>query len=338
MARDKGLKSEEIIRKVLAEYDLPSDKANPVREGYQVDTLDGRRLIKRSWRTPEALELASEATDYLISRGFKYVAPIRTSKYGDPWVRENGQLYYLTDWINGKEFMMDRPAKLLEGVQTLVQMQLAATGFIPSSTYGRERWHTWNERYRDKVAELEQCRELVEQIDAPSEFDSLFFTEADGFIERGRLSLHLLEQTDYKALVEEASLEGGICHRDFVGRNLIRNRRREIFVVNFDNCQLDLKVFDLGRLLSWALPGLGWDFELAVDLLSRYTESIPLKKDDLRLLASYLNIPQRMWFLSRRHYLERVFEENDIGVLQEQLVEQPVHQEFIRQFIQHFKL
>ncbi|NPV90446.1 MAG: CotS family spore coat protein [Firmicutes bacterium] len=338
MTSEKGLKSEETIRRVLAEYDLSPDKARPVRGGCQVDTIEGKRLLKRSWRTQEALDLAYEATDYLMSQGFKHIAPIRLSKYGDPWVKENGQLYYLTDWITGKEFIMDRPAKLKEGIQALARMQSAAIGFVPSSDHSRERRETWGERFQGKLAELERCRELVEGIEEPSEFDSLFLTEVDGFIERGKTSIQMLEQADYKTLVEEARQEGGICHRDFVGTNLIRNRRREVFIVNFDNCHLDLKVFDLGRLLAWALPGFGWDFDLVVSLLAEYTESIPLKKDDLRLLAAYLCFPQRMWFLSRRHYLEPVPEPGAMDMIQEVLVEQPVHQEFMRQCIRHYRL
>lgn len=337
MERDRTEINDAINSRVLAEYDLSVDKARPVRGGYQVDTYEGRRLIKRSRALPDAIFLASQALDHLISRGFHNVVPIRPTKYGDPWVKEAGQLYYQTDWISGKEFSIKRSEQLLEAIMLLARMQSAAVGFAPSSpAAGREKWHTWTERYQERLDDLKGCSEIVEKNGICSEFDSLFITEVEGFIEQGRLSVELLNQADYRGLVEEARREGGICHRDFVGRNLIRSRRREIYIVNFDNCQLDLKVFDLGRLLSWALPNFGWDFDLAEGTLSRYQEVIPLKKDEILLLASYLNFPQRLWFLARKNYLEPSGGRNELEGLQEFLVEQPVRQEFIRQFLKHY--
>lgn len=338
MGRERGLLKEQLNDNVLWEYDLPAEKVKEVKGGYKVETDDGRMLVKVARSTPEALNLAREAVSYLISRGFRRVAPIRSTKYGDAYVEVDGHLYYLTDWISGKECQLEKFPQLQDAIATLAQMQAAAVGFIPPPSPGREKWHTWPERYQNRIGEIEECREVVERKDYGSDFDSLFITEAERFIEQGRFSLHLLDLADYQAQVEESRREGGICHRDFVGRNLIRNRKKEVFVVNFDNCQLDLRVFDLGRLMARVLPRYYWDIELAVNLLSIYEDISPLRPEELLILLSYLNFPQKLWRLARRYYLESAVLDNEVKILQELMLEQPVHQDFVRRFIRHYQL
>lgn len=342
MGRERELLPEWLNENILWEYDLPAEKAIEVRGGFKIETAEGRRLVKLARTTPEAITLAYAALQYLRDRGFHQVAPIALTKYGDPYIKiENqaeNQLYYLTDWISGKECQLEMLPQLKEAVATLARMQAAVEGFSPPPTPSRERWHQWPGRYRQRLGELERCREMVEQGSVATEFDTLFLTEVGSFIEQGYFSLEWLDEAGYPQLVEEARRTGGICHSEFLGRNLIRNRRGEIYVVNFDNCQLDLRVFDLGRLLSRVLPRYSWDLELTVGLLDLYQERKPLSAGELMVLISYLNFPQRFWRLARRHYLEGVEEENEVRQLQDLLLEQPVKEDFVLGFLRHYRL
>lgn len=339
MSREREVLREQLNASVLFEYDLPAQKVKSIRGGYKVETAAGTKFLGAVHTDPAALILAHAAIDYLLQRGFKGTAPIELTKYGDPFVQVGTTYFYLSPWIKGKELQLEKVSYLQEAVITLARMQLAARGFVPPpGVQSRERWFSWQQLFRERLSELEHCGEIAGERDLSAGFDSLFVAELPHFIEQGLCALEWLEQGSYLQVAEEARRQGGICHRDFVGRNLLRTRRKEIYVVNFEHCRLDLNLFDLARLILRALPYYHWDGDLAVALLRLYQELIPLRREEMIILLSYLYFPHRMWRLARRCYLEEAAEEDAFSSLQELLLAEPLQRELVIHLIKNYHL
>ena len=133
-----------------------------------------------------------------------------------------------------------------------------------------------------------------------------------------------------------------ICHGEFIGRNLIRNRRQEVFVTNFDLCRLDLRMYDLATLLKRGLPRYGWDFDIACNLLRLYELKNPLYPGELDILLAYLNFPHRFCKVAQDYYLNIPNQfSGDPQIIQDlelALLELPLQQDFVWQFVRQFDL
>jgi CotS family spore coat protein len=323
---------EQLNDTVLWEYDLPAVKVQVVQGGYKIETRSGPRFLKVTQSDPEAIMLADAGMRYLIKQGFSQVSPFILTKYGDAFVRLNDHTYYLTKWIKGKELQLGRWSHLEEAVATLARMQASAKGFMPPMVPTRESWGLWPDFFSLRLLELEECLKLAETKDRPSEFDILFLSEADQVLEQARITLEMIVDSPYQELVEEARAEGSLCHHDYTGRNLIRTRGKGVYVVNFDNCQLDIHLFDLAELFARVLPCYGWDLDLTRNLLITYNKELYLDPRHLEVLMAYLSFPQRFWQISRAYYLEgEPNSQEHIHSLRQVLLELPLHQDFIQQ-------
>jgi len=328
---------------ILWEYDLKADRVKPFKDGFKIETRIGSSFLKVARSGAEALILAETLTKSLIKQGFNRVTPIIRSKYGDLFIRtEDGQVYYLTSWIKGKEMQLGRWFHLEEAVATLASMQAIPCGYKGPSLPSREYSGCWPDWFSQHLVELEECLEIAETIDQPSEFDYLFRSEAPRIIEQAKFSLELIISSPYQDLVEQAQAKGLICHGDFVGRNLIRNRRQEVYVTNFDLCRLDIRMYDLAKLFKRVLPRYGWDFEMAASLLKLYEVKNSLDPGEIEVLLAYLNFPHRFLAIARDYYLSdkdiNSFYPQLIHSLELALIELPLHQDFVRQFVQQFDL
>lgn len=330
MSREREMLREQLNTSVLQEYDLPAQKVKSVRGGYKVETAAGTKFLASTQADPAALVLAYAAVDYLLKRGYKGTVPIELTKYGDPFVQIGPACYYLSPWIKGKELQFERASHLQEAVLVLANMHLASRGFAPPpGVHSRERWLSWQQLFKERLGELERCGEMAEEKDFSGGFHSLFAAELPHFVEQGLHALEWLEQGAYFQVAEEARRQGGVCHGDFAGRNLLRTRRKEIYVVNFEHCRLDLHLYDLARLMLRALPHHRWDGDLAFALLRLYQELVPLTPEEVTILLAYLYFPHQVWRLARRCYLEEAPQEDAFSLLQELLLTEPLQREMV---------
>ncbi len=325
---------------VLREYDLPADKVYPLDNGFKIETRQGPRFLKVAKVNPEALVLAEAALEWLINRGFTQVVPIIRSKYRDPFVQVNDQLYYLTGWIKGKALQLGRKSHLQEAIFTLAKMHAAAKGFQTPVTTSQEKWGQWPDGLSRRLLDIEISLKIAESRSHPSEFDLLFRSGALEVIEQIQNAIVLLINSPYLEMVEQAQKTGTICHGDYGGRNLIRTRKAEVYLTNFDNCCLDICMFDLGQLLNRVLPGYGWDLDLALSLLNLYETEVPLAPGEAGVLLAILSFPQRFWQIACQYYLksEEGHLEDYHRSLEQIYLELPLQQDFIWQFAQYFNL
>ncbi|NPV27353.1 MAG: CotS family spore coat protein [Firmicutes bacterium] len=332
MGSERDQLCEEINTAILWEYDLPALKIKPVSDGYKVETVRGTKFLKEAHATEEELWLAFEAVEHLNRRGFSLAPRFIPTKFGEPMVKVADQVYYLTDWLDGKEYNLGKLSHLANAAGLLCQMQQAAVGFRPSSVpVSRERWGKWPQLFVERLEDLRRCRDIANERMFLTEFDQLFLGLIDGVLGQAEQSLEVMSGQPYREVVAREQAEGGLCHHNFTSRNLIRQKRR-FFITGFDGCRLDIRLYDLGRLLLRYLPRYYWDVEVLVHVLQTYAKGYKLSRTERLVLWSYLNFPHRLWRLARRHYLEGTDSEARLTkAIQELIVEQKEYQEFLRQ-------
>lgn len=326
---------------ILSKYGLVTyENVEPVKGGYKIKTGEGFKFLRRAKVKKEELILAEDAINYLIKQGYKNVLPLIKSQNGDPFVSVHEQFYYLTNWVKGRQLQLGRWSHLQDAVITLARMQIAIQGYKAPIVLSRERWGEWRNILYDEWEELEKCFRIINSRIYLSECDILFKSVADQISEQALYALNFVNNYTNDKLIDQAKKDGILCHDSFGGRNLIRTNRSEIYVVNFDNCVLDIRVVDFAKLLSKVLPRYYWDWEITMQLFELYTRYIQLSEGELQAVAAYLTFPHHFWGLARGYYLEinNGLYQNFVRVLERAIVELPLHQEFIRQLISFYKL
>ena len=138
-------------------------------------------------------------------------------------------------------------------------------------------------------------------------------------------------------LVETAKKSGAICHHDFTHYNVIHYREK-LYVINFEYCCRELKMYDLANLIRRKMRKCGWDINEAKLILDQYKTIEDLTREEMDIIAVLLMFPQKFWRTSNRYYNSKRSwaEKNFIIRIKEVIDEIDCHKEFIKRFDQVF--
>ena len=332
-SRQKKEKDNLVELEVLRAYDLNVKKIKPIRNGFKIKTKRGSKFLKQATGSEADLNFIFNVLEQLARQGFYKIARFLPTKYGDPYVRMGDNFYYLTDWIEGKECNLKKPLVLEESVRTLAQLHKASLN-MPAPPLKRSRLGQWPEIYNQTLVELQEFKIMALEKMFPTEFDRLLLNKVDYFYHQGQGAMETLANSRYQELVEAEEQKGVLCHRDFIGRNLIRAKDGEIYLIDFDHCGFDLAMYDLSRFLNKHLPKHGWDQEVARFALNTYNSVRKISKDEYQVLRALLEMPRKFHRLANQYYQHKRdwAEEDFIRKLKGILKREQVRSEFLSTF------
>jgi len=329
---EKDFLEEEILR----DYDLQVvKKIKPCRGAYRVPTDRGVKMLKKSGCSQEELRFICYFLEHLARQGFKKTARFIFTKYGEPYIKYRGDLYYLTDWVEGRPCDLKKAGQLEEAIETLACMHKAAAGYQPpANAKGRAEWGHWESKFLERSGELATWCERGRESAGLNEFNRLFNLHAATFQRQACLALGLLDAADYQGLAQQEKAKGFVCHRDFTTRNLIRTKKRGVYVVDFDHCIQDIRIHDLSRVLCRYLPKYNWEVNVANKVISIYNSIIEIIPQELQVLLAYLTFPRKAWRLAKRYYgrTRNWTEQEAVEKLYKVINETEQREQFIRNF------
>ncbi len=153
-------------------------------------------------------------------------------------------------------------------------------------------------------------------------------------IERAEKSMEHLKFTDYISKMKLEIKKNGFCHHDYAHHNVLVNKNGEVSIIDFDYCILDTHLHDLSSLLIRKMKNGKWDLSSAVYILDAYSSIYPVLKDDIVIMAAFMEFPQEFWQIGLQYYLENQpwEEENFLSKLKKIEVDRNERQEFIGEF------
>lgn len=288
---------------VLDHYPLRVRSITPHKAVWRLETDLGPKMLKRSnVREPKLLYLY-EAMGHLINRGFDKVPPFISTNSGEPFVITDQNLYFLSDWVEGRESDFASRADLDLVTRTLAEFHLAAKDLeLSPGAQAKHMYGKWPETFEYRCRELIQYKEEARARNNPSLFDRKYIAYADYFHGMGQQALRTLANSRYQELVQKAKLEKCYCHRDVAGRNFIITPDRQCFLIDFDYSRFDIRITDIVRLLERTLKKVGWDIDTAKHILNIYNAVYPISKEEYPIVLAFLQFPQKFWRVSCRYY------------------------------------
>jgi len=304
----------------------------PYRAGYILETTAGRKYIKACQYTKERVNFIHQAKTHLLKNNFHCIDPYCLTLNKQPYIEGEDGIYTMVNLIDGRECEFDDDRDVLKATEALALMHRASHGFVPKdSGYIPNSLGKLPLFFKKRLEDIRRLRRKAEK--ERNSFDYLFIENFDDFYEIGLKSLDILYNSKYNKLVEATRKEGMLCHHDYSYQNiLIKNDTTSI--INFDYCNIELKIYDIVNMLRRRMRKCNWDIHKAKLILDTYRRIEPLERDEIKVMKSMLLFPQKFWRVINRYYNSKRSwaQKNFTSVLMDVISEKDAHIQFMNDF------
>jgi CotS family spore coat protein len=304
--------------------------SKPMRAVTLAQTDRGLVIIKETYREPDKILYIHGLKEYLHESGFTRLDRYLPSRYQLPFAIYEDRVFVMEDYIAGRECSFTNPYDREAIVKTLAQLHNAGKGYIPAvGASTRDNIGKWERSYRNKIEDLTEFKELAGKKRKKSKLDRMFLEDVDFYMEMCWRGFDTLKNSKYDEICKKAKKANVICHHDYTYHNLIIGLDDEVNVIDFDYSCHELPVYDLAALIQKVLKRYSYDVDIALEMIEDYCKIVPLHKEDLILMLSLFEFPQRFWRISDRYYKgktqwdEKTFlsKYNDIVIMREFLLD-----------------
>ncbi len=271
----------------------------------KLETNRGTFALKHSRLEPEELYLQFHICRHLETKGFNRIASIVPTRLGDAFAQLNSERFMLTTWLETEQSNLVNPADLELAVLNLAQFHNAGAGYFGKVFWPKRRLYgVWPQRFSFRLGHILRYHRQILARGIRDEFDQLFVNIAGRALNQAGAAINRLKAGSYYRLANKARAMGTICHHDYAYHNILMDRNRRVWLVDFDYCILDMPLHDLGSMILRTVKLSNWSLDDAKRILLIYHEEKPLEPGELEVLLSFMEYPQDFWQLAWARYNE----------------------------------
>lgn len=297
--------SEEILKNnILNEYNLCSSVIEQIkfkdtdkqRAVYKITNESNCYCLKKIYYSESELLFVYSVIEWLYRYNLN-VPRIIPTKHGDRFAKYNNMLFILSPWIEGEKCNYDNSSHLLASAENLAIMHYNTSNFFPiNGSDIRRGYDNINYSITKHFRDLLNFSNLSHKYN--DDFSNIYDKNFDICIELAKNSLEL------SCKINNINLSKGLCHLDYVNKNIIFDNSKKLWIIDFDKCKQDYCVHDISYFSRRFMKreNTKWDINLYKACLQKYDNIKPLTKDEHNYILSYLSFPQKYWKISRDYY------------------------------------
>jgi CotS family spore coat protein len=318
-----------ILGRVREEYNIEIINTMNYRGGTVLLTPFGKKMLKKIPFSADRIHFIHRAKEHLYEKKFSNLDRYLCTKSGEPFAECEGERYTISNMVDGRECNFDSRPDLNSAVSMLAIMHKASQGFEQTETgFLKSDLGKLPNNFQKRLSDISKMKKKA--IKERGKFDTLFLDWVDYFYKLGEDALDKLNLSKYYELVEQSRKQGYFCHHDYTHSNIILNEHKT-YIINFDSCCVELKVYDLTNLLRRKMRKCNWDIKEAKNIIDEYKGIETISKDEFEVLRIMLQFPQKFWRISNRYYNTRHgwAEKIYMSKLNEVVEEVQYHQKFM---------
>ncbi|MDA8234302.1 MAG: CotS family spore coat protein [Clostridia bacterium] len=299
----KKMKKHKLDPEIITQWNLEVKDLSRVKAVFRLETTEGPKCFKEVTYGEGKLLFILSAMDHLVANGFNDTVTYIPTKTGQPYVKKGESIFFVTDWIEGRDCNLDNKDHLAASCHTLARFHLAAKGLKPMpGSKVKVMWGKWPRVFIKRCRDLIIFKERARAKDRKSEFDRKFLICFQEAYSNGLKAIEILRNSNYQRLVQEASKNLTFNHRDVAARNFVIKPDGTAGLFDFDYCRYDIRTNDLVRLIERTLKNKRWDTKVADRILTLYQEINPIQHDEFPVLLAFFRFPQKLWRVADRYY------------------------------------
>lgn len=322
----------DLEKEVSDNYDIEIKNFSPFKDAFLVVSNNNKTIFKKSNLSDERLLFIHSAKEHLIKNKFVNIDRYLCTNDGRPFISIENNNYVLTNYIEGAECNFDNKNDIANISKLLAQFHKASKGFKPpENIIIRSDLGKIPLFFAKRLDEIKKLKKVAKK--GKTKFDYLFLENYDYFCNIGEQALSLINNSYYEELVNKTRDDGVFCHHDFTHHNIIQSDKK-YYIVNFDFCCFEIKIYDIANFLRRKMRKCNWDINEAKTILDEYRTIEDISRDELAILKIILQFPQKFWRVINKYYnSKRSWSEKSFVMrLQEVIDEIEYHKEFIEKF------
>ncbi|WP_185750635.1 CotS family spore coat protein [Clostridium sp. KNHs214] len=336
------LLSEDNLKKyVLCHYNLQNAQIEQIkikntekqRAVYKITYKDKSYCLKKVYFDIEDLLFVYSSVEWLYRCGLKIPRFLATDS-GSRFVQYENMLFILTPWVDGIKCDYDNDEHMVKSIRNLSKMHYVSRNFSPiTGSSSRENYSdisaSTNRRYQRL---LKNFNLAVKHND---NFSNIFNEHFDVNETLGKVSLN----SSY--IINTNNLCKSLCHLDYVNKNLLFDDNTDIWVIDFDKCEMDYCVHDISYFFRRFLrrDNTKWNLDITLKYLKEYEKTLSLNLDEYLYILCYLAFPQKYWRISRDYFnnINKCNKNSFVKILLKSVKNEQVQLNFALNFIDYIQ-
>lgn len=324
------------VKKLVEQsYSLNVELIEKIKSIYKIQTKNRDYCLKFVKYDFGHFLFIISAIKHLQKNNFRYTPEIIKTENGIDYVKFENNYAYLTPWVDSRRLNYNNNKDILLASCKLAELHKKSNGFeVITGMNPRIGWFKWIEVFRTRKKEISSFKDIIDKKENNTEFDSIYLSIMKEELERAERSIKNLINTRYIEVMNEEISNKGFCHHDFADHNILISKDSIINIIDFDYCMLDSHLHDLSSILLRCMKYGKWNISNALDIIDSYNSINQVKKDDIPIMASFMEFPQDYWQIGIQYYWEKQpwKEEFFLNKLKRIIEDRDEKQEFIDEF------
>jgi CotS family spore coat protein len=253
----------------------------------------------------------------LRRKGFRTIAWRNPSTFDGKvllvWPNPKTSPYILTPWLKGRTPDPASEQDMYVCAQALARFHRTGQSVNIPSSGAMNLLGKWPNLIQSRMAALKRHILRAKTNSAPSGMDVILCKYSEELLHRAEQALKTFRQSDYDKLCANAKRTGAyLCHADSGPKNFVMTSEGPS-LIDFETLRIDLRVYDLYRLIRLAGKKNGWDFSIAQAVLNGYNSVSKLEPFEYELLGAWLGFPQKAYKTLTRYELAGAAERAELS-------------------------
>lgn len=301
MSREYGkLKRHDLKLLVESLYGLNVKNMQEGERGILLYTDKGIKRLKDTKSDEAKILFAASAYEHIYNNGFREISCINRSLSGSYHMRYERSNYILQDFTIGRVYAIGSKEAAAAVGRALAEFHKAGEQFVPApGSRARVDWGKWMEKNKANSMSINKFKEIVCLKEKTSEFDKLFSTNVNEFLQSMQCSYSLLMENGYLDKVRQSMACNQITHGEFK-KHAIMDEDGAVFITNLEECSYDICEFDIATLLE-SFSGKN-RYELANAALDAYSGVKSLEGCSINIITAFLLYPKKFYKIVESAY------------------------------------
>lgn len=288
---------------ILEQYDVTVISTRKIRGAILCDTNRGLLLLKEVNISQTKIPALLELYEYLESQGYAQADfPVKNREGEYVCISEEGGIYMLKRWTDGRECDIRKTSELLKASGNLAKLHILMRGErehnVPLAQHLKEEYMRHNR-------ELKKVRRFMRGVSPKGQFEFSFLKYFDGMYQWADAALTTLEESSYEELYKESAENFYLTHGEYNYHNIMMGQQPSqgiLMITNFERFKREIQVEDLYYFLRKVLEKQGWKERLGDNMINAYSAIKPISAEEMDYLKIRLIYPEKFWKIADSYY------------------------------------
>ncbi|MDF2586710.1 MAG: hypothetical protein K0S41_551 [Anaerocolumna sp.] len=318
-------------QELFRQYNIKIYNTYRIRGAFILETDKGLKLLKSLESSKNRVEFESILLEHLANQNYPNI-DLYVKNYSNEIITEDnaGGKYVLKNWFPGDECNLRDEADVGDAATNLALLH----SMLREVPINNElvQFNTCTdliELFDKRNRELKRVRGYIREKRKKNEFELCYLNCYDEFYDQAIEATKYLSESNYLQLMKEAIDRRYVCHGNYTYHNIIMLKQNQMgfgnsryyqnsealsaaglrshintnmATTNFDKACIGVQIMDLYLFMRKVMEKNDWDLDLGSMILDTYTETLPIDKDEQRLLYILLLYPEKFWKITNFYY------------------------------------